>query len=131
MTDEAVVKFDPRQFAEQLKDKIRLDIATFLPEEEWKKLIEAEVKGFLEETWVEKQCGYGKASVPSGLRVAVWNVLSKETETYVRSALAGYLQIDYGKHVSTKVDTLIAENLDGIVRGVMGPLMQRLFSTGM
>jgi len=128
MTEETIVKFDPRQFAEQLKDKIRLDIATFLPEEEWKRLIEAEVKAFLEESWAEKQTyGCNRVAVPSGLRVAVWNVLSKETETLVKQALIEYKQVDYPKQVSIKVDTLIAEHLDEIVRGVMGPIMQRLF----
>jgi hypothetical protein len=129
MGDE-LVKFDPRQFAEQLKDKIRLDIAQFLPEDEWKSLIEAEVKGFIEGRW-EKEDYYRDRQryYPSGLRLSVLAIMEAETQRFVKEYMTQYQ--NYSGQVSVKVDDVISQNLDGLVRAAMGPFLQRVFNNQM
>lgn len=128
MPDEAVVKFDPHQFAEQLKDKIRIDIAQFLPEEEWKRLIELEVKAFLEGRW-EKDRYYSdhQRYYPSGLRLAVTSVMEANTKRLAEEYFKAHYTA-YSDQVAAGVDKIVSENVEGIVRTVMGPLFQRLFN---
>jgi hypothetical protein len=127
MSEDQIVKFDPAQFASQLKDKIRLDIAQFLPEDEWKRLIEAEVKGFLEGRW-EKEDYYRDRQryYPSGLRLAVLAVMEAETTRFVKEYMGQYQ--NYGGQVANKVDEVIAQNIEGLVRAALGPFLQRVFN---
>jgi hypothetical protein len=127
MTDE-IVKFDPRQFAEQLKDKIRLEIAQFLPEDEWKRLIEDEVKAFIEGRW-EKEGYYSQDRgryYPSGLRLAVTSVMEVQTKKITEDYMRQYQ--NYGGQVSDKVDGVIRDNLEGLVKAALGPFLQRVFN---
>jgi hypothetical protein len=119
--------YNSQKFAEQLKDKIRLDIAQFLPEDEWQRLVEAEVKAFIESRW-EKEDYYRDRQryVPSGLRLAVQEVMERHTKKLAETCMCAYT--DYSGLVSAKIDSLISENLEGIVRGAVGPFLQNIFN---
>jgi len=126
---EEIVKFDPNQFAKQLRDKIQFDIAMFLPEEVWLKKIEEEVAAFLEESSEIKPSYYNRDDrviVPSGLTKVVYSIMEEKTQALTREYLATYK--DWGSQVSSAVDDLIERNLAEIVRGVMGPVLQQAFN---
>ena len=124
-----IAKFDPNQFAQQLREKIQLDIATFLPEDVWLKKIEEEVDAFLEGKWEEDSYGYhrDKRWVPSGLTSAVQEIMKERTKGIVRATLDE--RRTWNDEVSSKVDELIENNLQEIVKAVMGPILQSAFNS--
>lgn len=76
MTEEIAKKteFNPRAMADTLRDKIRLDIAQLMPEEQWRDFLEAAIKDFATETTVPSTWSGGYPST----KASELSILAKE-----------------------------------------------------
>ena len=123
-----IEKFDPHQFAQQLKDKIRLDIAEFLPPDQWEQQIENEVIVFLKERQVDEGGYHSKiVTKPSELSEIVREVMREETKKHLSGRLSR-LTCWNDAELDPLIEKIIRENMEDVMKGLIGNALQNLIS---
>lgn len=96
-------EFDPRDLAERLRDKIRVDMADLMPDEMWEGLLEKELKTFFEPKVIKS--GYrneDSKTVPSPFSVLVHG----EIESLVKDKLTERIRVKLGAEVDKRTGEL-------------------------
>lgn len=91
MTEETRVEtYDPATLAENLRTKIRLEIAELMPPNVWQELLRTEINKFLEPTTKRRGSGYSSYSgtTPSGLETLVHGVLRDMLKEMLKKELS-------------------------------------------
>lgn len=85
-----IAAFNPNQFQDKVRDRIRAAFVELIPEDQWNALVQKEIDAFLT-TREERVSGYSYETRvvvrPSALRQAVWDVLAEEAKKRARVML--------------------------------------------
>lgn len=128
MSDE-IVKFNPNDLAEQLRAKIRVELADLMPKEVWDKLLSTEIDKFLNDQ--KPNVSYqGRAKIPSGLSQVVQEELGTMMREKIRDLLktqewAGYWD-SQNQVIGTKVEELIIKNAPNIIQKLLENAIQEV-----
>lgn len=128
---EVAKPFDSAALAEQLRDKIRADLAELMPPEMWKSLLQSEIDKFLKPGGT---VGYGRSEqkLPSPFAKIVLQVLETETRERVKQLLqsddwCGHFD-GFEHKVSKKVAELVTEHSSDILSAILRDAVQQVVS---
>ena len=126
------VRIDAASLAEQLKDKIRLDLAELMPEEVWQKLVQEQIHSFLTEEPPSNHWEERNKKNPPLLRKIVHDVLGQIAREKVKEMLAtpeweGFWDGER-KMAGVHIETLIKENASEILFGLLQQSFQGVVS---
>lgn len=123
LTKTSTESFSAGAMASELKDKIRLDVAKLMPDEQWEQLLREEIQVFLRSS--SRKNTYGDTiHQPSALRRIVDEVLRERTKVCVSEMLstdewAGFW--DGQKRTAGKeIERIAKEAGPDIVKGLIG-----------
>lgn len=122
--------FDPGKLAEQLRDKIRIDMAKLMPDAMWEGLLKKEAdKFFAEET---ERRSYGKLQVITDFGRVVNEVLEEETKRRVKEMLSSSEWAGYwggqGEVAGERIKELVLENSSQILASLLANSIQGVVS---
>lgn len=131
-----IAKQTPIDYAQILRDKIRSEFASLIPEDQWKSMIEAEIKNFTTPT---RKQSYGTwADGPSPLQEIIRTELASKFRTMVQEALlpefttSTFANIGGAQTVSEAIKQLAVaaapEILSTLVQGIVVRSMETLRS---
>jgi hypothetical protein len=125
------VDFNPAALAGQLRDKIRVDMATLMPDEMWQEFLKAEIERFFLPTQ-EQDTYHTHRTVekPPEFRAIVNEAMREETKKRVIEMLnteewRGFWDGQTQK-AGKKVEELIKENASVILSAVLSESMQNV-----
>lgn len=131
-----IVKHAPIDYAKILRDKIRSEFASLIPEEEWKSMIEAEIKNFISPT--KKQSYNGWVDEPSPFQSIIRTELENKFKGMVQGALSSefctstFANVGGAQTVSEAVKQVATaaapEILSTLVQGIVLRAMEALRS---
>lgn len=138
MTDlpaKVMTPFDPNTLADQLRDKICIDLANLMPPEVWEQLLNAEIRRFTVERLIPTSSHYRERErTQSDLGSIVADILSAEAKSRVKAMLA---TDDWGQHwwnganndqIGAEVRKLVVENADVILSNVLASTIQEVIN---
>lgn len=123
-----VSTYDPAKLMDAVRDRIKAEFVSLIPEDAWKKLVDAEVKKFFETT---ADNGYSQnRTFPSPFGKIVWEELDKETRVRVKALLESSEWAEEwdgqgGRRASETVKKLITEKSGEILTNVIGGAIQQ------
>lgn len=128
MTETAIAKpFDPAGLAEQLRDKIRVDMATLMPDEMWQELLEKEVKTFFQSR-EDRQYGGRPKILASVFHGIVIDVLREETRGRVKEMLNSKEWVGFWENskltAGEEIKELITKNAPEILSALLANSLQ-------
>jgi len=117
------IEFDPRALAEQLRDKIRVDMATLMPDEMWEALLKKEMETFFEKQTTTDYHGRRTVDRPSVFHEIVTEIMREETKKRVRDMLNkpewdGFWD-GQEQRAGEKIEELIKKNAGAILASVL------------
>lgn len=122
--------FDSGALADQLRDKIRVDMAELMPPEVWRNLLKSEIEAFFEPRKITDYHGRptGKTE-PSVFRTVVESVIKDEAKKHLVDMLqqpewAGFWE-GHRHLAGIKIRDLIREAAPDIVAALLGDAIQR------
>lgn len=131
-----IAKQTPVDYAQILRDKIRSEFASLIPEDQWKSMIEAEIKNFTTPT---RKQSYGTCTdEPSPFQVIIRTELANKFRVMVQDALSSefttstFANIGGAQTVSESIKQLAVaaapEILSTLVQGIVLKSMETLRS---
>jgi len=124
-----IQKFDPSTLMQGVKDRIKSEFVSLIPDEQWTEMIKKEAENFFK----EKETGYSNRSYASDFAILVRDELKKE----VQKRLTDYLSSPefntmYGEHgqpiAAQKVKELIIDNSGLILQNMFGGMFSIMLS---
>ncbi len=134
MESAEIKKFDPKDYVQAIRERIRGAIVDVIPPAQWDEMVLAEMKNFMEDHQVRD--GYNGVKIePSGLKTAIRKMLEDDAKTRVKAMLqspewAGHWDSSGsgGRMVSEKVEALIKDNASQILSAWIGQAIQNVVS---
>lgn len=80
-----VTKFEPINFVEKLRDKMKQSMIDLIPEEQWNTMLKAELDSFFSDKTDRNAYSYN--TVPSELKQVIRKILNEEIQKKVRDML--------------------------------------------
>lgn len=84
---EKVTKFEPANYVEKLRDRMKQSMIDIVPDEQWDAMIRAEFEAFFKERRDPNVYSTPPKMLPSPFRDAVHGVIEEECKTRVRAML--------------------------------------------
>lgn len=128
MTDAQVTQYDPTKLMDAVRDRIKAEFIGLIPEDVWKKMVDAEVQSFFEKG---KESNYYDTRVtPSKFQRVVWEEMEKETRARMKTVFeSGEWTTHFdGKgapQAGAEVKKLLLENSGEIVSRVLQGMFQQ------
>lgn len=124
-----VQKFDPSTLMQGVRDRIKSEFVSLIPDEQWSEMIKKECENFFQ----EKEAGYGNRIYASDFQILVRDELRKEVQnrlaTYLKSPEFNTTYDTYGKPIaSQKVKELMIDNAGIILQNMFGGMFQTMLS---
>jgi len=127
-----VMKIEPAQFVDKLRERIRSSLGELIPEEQWNAMLRAEIERFFAER-VER--GYYSGSerrIPSDFTFVAQETLAAEA----RKRIGAYFERDAwaqrweggNADIPARLEQLVQENLPGLMRECVLVLLGRIAS---
>lgn len=101
MSSAEVTKFDPANYVDKVRDKIKQSLIDVIPDDQWNTMLRAEIESFFK-TRTYSHYGEQKEQ-PSEFHRIVLNVLEEETKKRVRDMLSGSEWVSYWDGTKLKV----------------------------
>lgn len=116
-----VQKFDPTMLMQGVKDRIKSEFVSLIPDEQWSQMIKKEADDFFR----EKETGYSNRNYASDFGILVRDELRKEAQKrlseYLNSAEFSVMYQEHGQPIaSQKVKELMIENSGLILQNMFG-----------
>ena len=133
---DAIAEFNPHNLADQLRDKIRIDMAELMPPEMWQALLRTEIEGFFKGKETKDYRGNVSRS-PSAFHGIVHEEMTKIAKKLVAEKLeaewdagwnakAGELIMDLIKQNAGEfLSTLLADQMQGMINAFAQQLQQK------
>ncbi len=80
-----VAKFEPTNFVDKLRDKMKQSMIDLIPEEQWNAMLKAELDSFFSDKTDRNAYSYN--TVPSELKQVIRRILNEEIQKKVREML--------------------------------------------
>lgn len=125
-----VQKFDPATLMQGVKDRIKSEFVSLIPDNQWQQMIEKEAKVFFE----AKETGYSSnRTYASDFGILVRDELRKEAQKRLLEYLSSpEFNTMYGEHgqpiASQKVKELIVDNSGLILQNMFGGMFSMMLS---
>jgi hypothetical protein len=125
-----VQKFDPSTLMQGVKDRIKSEFVSLIPDEQWSQMVEKEVNDFFK----EKETGYSNSRMyASDFGILVREELRKEAQKrltdYIGSLLFDKTYGQYGAPItSQKVKELMVENGGLMLQNMFGGMFSAMLS---
>jgi hypothetical protein len=122
--------FDPSKLMDGVRDRIKSEFVSLIPEDQWKLLIDKEINRFFN---VAKEVGYNPRERTTDFQDLVQYELKKETQRRVTEYLSSpdfqVMYGDYGQPIaSQKVKELMVDSsgliLQNMIGGMLSTMMQ-------
>lgn len=119
-----VQKFDPSTLMQGVKDRIKSEFVSLIPDEQWQQMIKSEVDKFFKET----ETGYSNRTYASEFGILVRNLLTEEAkkrmaEYFSSQEFAGKWQ--NGQQAASKeIERMFIENSGAILANMFGGMFQ-------
>lgn len=130
MADE-VVKFDPTQLADKLRERIRSSIGELIPDAQWDAMMKAEITRFFEARTERATYSYGSTVViPSGFTDVAQQMLADEARKRIEAYFSRgewTQRWDHGDAtIPARLEQLVQENLPVLMRECVLVLFGRI-----
>lgn len=129
MSDQ-IAKFEPANYVEKLRDKMKSAICDIIPDEQWDAMLKAEIDGFFKERVQKDHWGNQDKVIPSSFHQAIEQVLSDECKNRVSEMLkspewTGYW--DGQKQIAgAKIEEMVREQGVEILNRWLGAAIQQV-----
>lgn len=104
-----VTKFEPTNFVDKLRDKMKQSMIDLIPEEQWNSMLKSELDNFFNDK--TERGAYSHNTVPSEFKVAVRRIISEEVQKKVKDMLHSPEWEPYWKNNEMLAGEKIAELL--------------------
>jgi hypothetical protein len=84
---QAIEPFNPQSYAEKLRDKIKSALVDIVPDEQWERLIKAEIETFFRSTTRDTRSYQWTETVPSDFQSVTRRILTEEACKRVKEML--------------------------------------------
>ena len=122
-----VVKFNPAQIMQGVKDKIRATFVELIPDEQWNAMVQTEIEEFI--TPGTTSNNYQQSKQPSSLARIVQDELEKDLRVRLKELLAGpewQEQWTNGKQTANdKIRQLLIDNSPEIMSKLLSSAIQQ------
>jgi hypothetical protein len=117
--------YDPAKIMDAVRDRIKAEFVSLIPEDAWKGLVDAEVKKFFE---APREDHYSRG-YPSDFQRTVWGCLEVEVKKRVQEYLASpewsQTWTDAGKPMASEaIKKILTDNASAVLTNVLGAAMQ-------
>ena len=126
MASEAIRQFNPSDYVEMIRGKIRGVLLEVVPDEQWDEMIRKEIQTFFELRTEDRSYGYSVRT--SGFRMACEDILKREVQERVLAALKspewdGYWD-GQRQTIGPKLAELLQQQAAGIFNAWLGSVLQ-------
>jgi len=87
MSDQ-IAKFDPSNYVEKLREKMKSAICDIIPDEQWDAMLKSEIDSFFKERTEKDRWGNNERTIQSAFRQAIEQVLTDECKTRIGAMLS-------------------------------------------
>jgi len=124
-----IQKFDPATLMQGIKDRIKSEFVSLIPDEQWNEMIKKETENFFR----EKETGYSNRTYASDFAILVRDELRKEAQKrlvdYLNSPEFNVMYGEYGQPIaSQKVKELLIDNAGLVLQNMFGGMFSLLIS---
>lgn len=124
-----VKKFDPSTLMQGVKDRIKSEFVSLIPDEQWSEMIKKEAQSFFH----ERETGYSNRQYASDFGILVRDELRKEAQKrlseYLSSEEFNTIYDGYGQPITSEaVKKLIIENSGLMLQNMFGGMFSIMIS---
>jgi len=121
--------YDPAKIMDAVRDRIKAEFVSLIPEDAWKGLVDAEVKKFFE---APREDHYSRG-YPSDFQRTVWGCLEVEVKKRVKEYLDSPEWLEEwsnnGKPLASEaIKKVLIDNAPAVLANILGSAMQQTLS---